>query len=205
MGKDKILDIAHISFLDMLRVSIQQIGPAATKGTLMRNTASVADKFDPIDFPSMDDFVASIENVGNPVTKIEGKAVHAGDGLFGLPNCPFGESISNYIEVFGNLPSEYAGFTEEYNRSGGITDKHRVGQGAGVSPFCSIHQPLRSMIANQITIGGKPIIIYQLGCKSGSGARGFAEKYIEETGISKDAVDKILDDNMCCYIVKIQD
>ncbi len=205
MQEGKILDIAHVSFLDMIRVSIAQTGAAATKGTLIRNTLSVAEKFDPVDFPTFDDFVSSIEGVSNPITAIEGKAVHKGNGLFGLPNCPFAQSIGNYKEVFKGMPDGYGELTDEYNKTGGVTDKYRVGNGAGVSPFCALHQPLRSALGGKITIGGKPVTIYQLGCKAGDGSKGLANKWIEEAGYSADEVSKVLDDNMCCYAVKVQE
>ena len=35
-GEQKILDIAHISFLDIIQALIAQAGPAVAKGTLMR-------------------------------------------------------------------------------------------------------------------------------------------------------------------------
>src|SRR5512140_1477569 len=82
-------------------------------------------------------------------------------------------------------------------------DQFRVGEGAGVSPFCSVHQPMRSAIAEKITIGGKKIIVYQLGCKSGGGKKGFADKWIAAAGADKAVVDKILDNHMCCYSLKI--
>jgi hypothetical protein len=62
---------------------------------------------------------------------------------------------------------------------------------------------MRSAIADKIQIGGKKIKIYQLGCKSGSGKKGFAEKWLTESGVSKDTVDKILDNHMCCYSLKV--
>jgi len=62
---------------------------------------------------------------------------------------------------------------------------------------------MRSAIAERITIGGKKIRVIQLGCKSGAGKKGFAEKWLAESGVSRDVVDKILDTNMCCYSMQI--
>jgi hypothetical protein len=64
---------------------------------------------------------------------------------------------------------------------------------------------MRSAIAERIKIGGKKIKVYQLGCKAGSGKKGFAEKWLAETGVTQDVVDKILDNHMCCYYVKVLD
>ena len=202
---EKILDIAHISFLGLIRLAIEQSGAAAAKGTLLRTAFSTANKFGAKDFPTFDDFVNSIESVQNAITSIEGKAVHLGDGLFGLPDCPFAQSIDSYKEVFDSLPEGYKEITNEFNKPGSQTDKLHVGNGAGVSPFCSVHQPLRSGLSEKITIGGKPIIIYQLGCKSGSGIKGFAEKYIKETGYTYNKIDEILNNHMCCYAIKVKE
>jgi hypothetical protein len=203
MAEGKILDIAHVSFLDMIKIMITLSGAASAKGTLIRNALKTADRIKEVDFASFEDYLASIENATNPITMIEARATHQGDFVFGLKNCPFGPSIKNYMEVFEKLPEGYADFTAEFNKTSNITDQYRVGEGAGVSPFCSVHQPMRSAFAERIRIGGKKIRIFQLGCKSGSGKKGFAEKWIKESGVSRDVVDKILDNHMCCYSLQI--
>ena len=204
MTKDNILDIAHISFLELIKSAIAQTGPAAAKGMLVRNAVAAGEKMAKVDFASMDEFVASIESVANPITKAEGKAVHIGNGLFGLPRCPFESSISSYKQVHGEMPEGFGELTDEINKEGGISEKYRIGMGAGVSPFCAVHQPLRSVLGGNITIGGKPIAIYQLGCKSGDGRKGLADKWIKATGFSADEVSKVLDNHMCCYAVVVE-
>jgi hypothetical protein len=203
MGDENILDIAHLSFLDMIKIMITMSGAASAKGTLIRNAIKTAEKMPEVDYPTFDDYLAAIENATNPITIIEGKATHAGDHVFGLKLCPFGPSIKNYTKVFEKLPEGFADFTAEFNKPSNITDQYRVGEGAGVSPFCAVHQPMRSAIAERITIGGKKIRVIQLGCKSGAGKKGFAEKWLAESGVSRDVVDKILDTNMCCYSMQI--
>jgi hypothetical protein len=64
---------------------------------------------------------------------------------------------------------------------------------------------MRSAIADRIKIGGKKIKIYQLGCKAGSGKKGFAEKWLAETGVTQAVVDKVLDNHMCCYYLRVLD
>jgi len=205
MSDDNILDIAHISFLDMIKVMITLSGAASAKGTLIRNAIKTAERIAEIDYPDFDAYLAAIEAATNPITVIEGKATHAGNFIFGLKNCPFGPSIRNYTKVFEKLPDGFADFTTEFNKPSNITDQFKVGEGAGVSPFCSVHQPMRSAIAEKIKIGGKKIRVIQLGCKSGGGKKGFAEKWLAETGVARDVVDKILDNHMCCYALKIMD
>lgn len=205
MSEGKILDIAHISFLDMIKVMITMSGAASAKGTLIRNAINTAEKIKEVDYPSFEEFLAAIENSTNPITQVEGKATHQGGFVFGLTNCPFGPSIKNYTGVFEKLPEGYADFTEEFNKPSKVTEIYRVGEGAGVSPFCSVHQPMRSAVAEKISIGGKKIKIYQLGCKAGSGKKGFADRWLAETGVSRELVDKTLDNHMCCYYLQIVD
>ncbi len=204
MGDEKILDIAHISFLDMIKVMITLSGAASAKGTLVRNALKTAEKISAVDYPTFDAYLAAIQNASNPITMIEGKASHQGRFIFGLKLCPFGPSIKNYTTVFEKLPDGFADFTAEFNKPSNVTDQYRVGEGAGVSPFCSVHQPMRSAIAEKITIGGKKIRIYQLGCKSGGGKKGFAHKWIMATGVPAQVVDKVLDSHMCCYCIQVE-
>ncbi len=200
-----ILDIAHISFLDMVKVMITLSGAANAKGTLIRNAIKTAERISEASYPSFDAYLAAIETASNPITMIEGKASHQGSHVFGLQLCPFGPSIKSYTAVFEKLPEGFAEFTAEFNRPSATTDQYRVGEGAGVSPFCSVHQPMRSAFAEKIRIGGKRIKIYQLGCKSAGGKKGFAEKWMREAGVAREVVDKVLDNHMCCYALKVLD
>jgi hypothetical protein len=204
MTQSKILDIAHISFLDTIRSLIAQSGPASAKGTLVRTAIKAGEGFDEVDFSSFDDFVKAIDSVDTPMARIEGKAVHLGDGLFGLPKCPFADSIANYKEVFKSLPDGYGELTKEFNKPGRVTGELEVGHGAGVSPFCSVHQPLRSTLGDKVTIGEKPIAVYQLGCKAGDGKKGLAEELIAKTDFTAEQVEAVLDDHMCCYAVTVE-
>ncbi len=205
MTKGKILDIAHISFLDMIKTIIKISGAASAKGVLIRNALATAEKTDVVEQNSLNDYIAAIEEATNPITRIEGKATHSGDMIFGLEKCPFETSIKNYKDVFKDMPEGYADFTAEFNKSSPITDKYRVGEGAGVSPFCSVHQPLRSALAEKIRIGGKKLSITQLGCKSAAGFMGLAEKWLKENDVDHGVVNNILENNMCCYQLKIVD
>jgi hypothetical protein len=197
-----ILDIAHVSFLDMIKVMITLSGAASAKGTLVRNAIKTAERIAEVDYPTFDAFLAAVENASNPITMIEGKATHEGNHVFGLALCPFGPSVKSYTTVFEKLPEGFADFTAEFNRPSPTTDQYRVGEGAGVSPFCSVHQPMRSAIAERIRIGGKRIRVYQLGCKSAGGKKGFAEKWIREAGVPREVVDRVLEKHMCCYVVR---
>lgn len=197
------IDIAHVAFLDMLREMIAVTGAAATKGTLIRIATKAGKQLQAIDFATWDDFLASVEAAANPMARVEGMAKHYGNGLFGLNACPFAGAIAGYKDAFGALPESYATVTGEFNKPGPGTDPLHVGQGAGVSPFCSVHQPLRAVAAQRITVGGKPLEVRQLGCKAASGAIGLAKRWLDEAGVAEDSVRRVLEENMCCYSVKV--
>lgn len=200
-----MVDISQIAFLDMLREMIAMAGPAATKGTLIRLATKAGKQLKPVAYASWQEFLAAVEAADNPIAQTEGVATHYGDGLFGLKACPFGAAIATYKGTFGALPESYASVTAEFNKPGPGTDPIRVGNGAGVSPFCSVHQPLRAAAAQQITVAGKPLSARQLGCKSAAGGVGLAKRWIEESGCTEDAVRKVLENNMCCYVVRTSD
>ena len=202
---NNIVDISQIAFLDMLREMIAMAGPAVTKGTLIRLATKAGKHLKAVAFNSWDDFLAAVETAMNPIAITEGPATHFGNGLFGLKACPFAGAISNYKNTFGSLPESYSLVTGEFNKPGPGTDSIRVGNGAGVSPFCSVHQPMRAAASQQITVGGKPLEAHQLGCKSAAGNLGFAQRWIGEGGWTEDAVRKVLESNMCCYAIKVRD
>ncbi|MCK5426105.1 MAG: hypothetical protein KAJ34_00295 [Thermodesulfovibrionia bacterium] len=49
------------------------------------------------------------------------------------------------------------------------------------------------------------IQICKLGCKIGSGEKGFADELIKAVEVPKDVIEKALDINMCCYYIKVLD
>jgi len=155
MSKEDVLDIAHVGFLEMIKALIGQSGAPSTKGTLIRIALAAADKVDNVDYPSIEDFLTAVENVETNISRIEGPAVHIGDGVFGLPKCPFADSIVNYKDVFKGMPEGFAEVTNEFNREGIVTDKFRVGSGAGVSPFCAIINPSAVPLATGSPLGGR--------------------------------------------------
>jgi hypothetical protein len=205
MSAKNSYDAGHFSFLELIRVLHSTAGPAFAKGALVRTGMGAAANTPVIRFDTFEQFLGSIDAAENPIAQFEGKARHYGDGLFGLPACPFARSIQTYTGVTGGLPKEYKEVTDEMNKPSAITAKLRVGQGAAVSPFCAVHQPIRSELGKRVEIGGKPLRVIQLGCKSGGGHKGLADPLIEEAGVAREKVDQILDENMCCYCVRIEE
>jgi len=201
----KAYDAGHVSFLELIKVITTIAGAEFAKGTLIKTGTSSAKQFKQQDYPNWEAFIKALESKECPVAQFEGTARHYGDGVFGLPACPFASSIKTYTSVTGGLPQDYKSVTKELNKDSTITSNLRIGNGAAVSPFCGVHQSIRSALGSQLTIGGKKVTVYQLGCKSGSGVKGIAEGYCKTAMVAASKVEEVLDDNMCCYKVAIED
>lgn len=192
-------DAAHFSFLELIRAFNDLAGPVAAKIALLRIATQAASEVPTQAFATIADFVESAAEMDNPISQFEGQAHYYGEGVFGLPQCPFAPSIASYKRIKRLLPEEYTEITASLNRPSAGAESLRIGEGAAVSPFCGVHQPIRSALGQRITIGGSPLKIYQLGCKSDAGHKGLAERWIAEANVDRRLVDTILDDNMCCY------
>lgn len=190
-------DIAHVAFLDMIHALVLQLGPAFSKGTMMRAALTTAENLGAIVFAGWDDFLQAVEEMHTPYAEIEGPAEYLGDRMFGLPACPFARSLENYKKVFSSLPTVYEQMTDDLNRPDPGSIKYRTGHGAAVNPFCTIHQTLRSAL--RVGIGETTAVVYQLGCRSTTGTVGYAERWIAEGGFSRNAVERALARYMCCY------
>jgi hypothetical protein len=198
------LDIAHLAFLESIRESIINMGGAAAKGNLIRLAGSISRQLPEVEYESLDAWEAALKARTHPMARVEGIAVRDGN-LFILPACPFAPSIKTYEDLFQRLPEEYAQIVEEYNKPGKYTADIHVGYGSGVSPFCAIHQPLRSDIGQRIKVGNKRIQVVQLGSKAADGKKAVARELCQFAGVSQEIVEKHLDSGMCVYAVMICD
>ncbi len=199
----KFVDIGHVSLIELIRQMSESTGASSTKGTLIRLAINIANEFSESDFRDMDEYINSLNNGSeNPINAVEKDIEHLGNGLFGIKVCPFSGTIRSFLSVFSGLPANFKEFTEEYNKPGPATRALRVGEGSGVSPFCAIHQPFRSAVAERVKIGGQPARVYQLGCKSASGEKAVSEHWCKEVGVSPQEVEKILDEYVCCYAIR---
>ena len=196
-------DAGHLSLLELIRVMSEIAGAPFAAGALVKTGLGIAKRAEIMEFPTFQAFLESVEAGANVVASFEGAARYYGEGVFGLPVCPFAESVRTYQEYGGTLPTEYSAVTDSLNRPSAISEKLRVGHGASVSPFCGVHQPIRSALAEKIRVEGKPVVVYQLGCKSGAGRRSIAEQFVRQAGVDRQVVDKVLDENMCCYCARV--
>lgn len=206
MNESKSLDAGHFSLLEMIKVIYTISGPGNAKGTLIRTGIATAEECKEVAFDAIDDYVRSIDELANPIAQFEGQARHYGDGVYGLPLCPFARSISTFTSVAGKLPAEYVEVTEKLNEPSGMTDQLRIGAGAAVSPFCGVHQTVRSKLGStRVKVGGKSLVVTQLGCKAASGKKGISQRLCEDACVPTNQVAEILDANMCCYKVRVEE
>jgi len=197
-------DAGHFSFLELLRALNKLAGPGVARIMLLKIGMQAALEVPEREYATLEEFIESIKEMDNPISQFEGEAEYYGDGIFGLPKCPFTKSVASYKSVKGQLPEDYDEITATLNQSSASSDLLRIAEGASVSPFCGVHQPIRSSLGGRIKIGGQQLKIYQLGCKSGSGKKGLSRRWIEETQADPDIVDRILDNNMCCYCFRFE-
>ncbi len=199
------VDLSHLVFIDLIRNVVQNAGAKVAKGNLMRIALNTGSQVEKKDFPTFADFVRALDADENPLTRLEGKAVHLGSGVFGLRNCPFGQLAATYQNFFSTGLHGFEQLTDEYNAPSKIAGEHKVGLGAGVGPFCIFHQPLRSQAAGNLTIAGQPIEIFQLACRRTDDKIGYADALIAEFGCSRESIEKIMEEYMCCYGIRMKD
>jgi hypothetical protein len=199
----RFLDIAHLVFLEMLESYLEHAGPNEVNRFLVKTAIKTAETFPPVDFKSMEDLVEGIEELRNPIARIEGRAEYLGDGLFGLPRCPFADTYRTYKAQYRELSPKLTAIQDVFNRPGEVTSKLAVGHGAGVCPFCCAHQPMRAALAARISVGGKPIRLVQLACKGADGKRAFAEEFITKLERTHEQIDHVLDTFVCCYAITV--
>lgn len=200
MEEHRYLDVTHIFFLELIQRSLRDGGAVAATDLLMKTAIDVAERFPPQDFASIEEFSGAIEDLVNPIARCEGRAERIEGGVFALERCPFSASVRSYQSTKGDVPALQE-ITDEFNRPGPLREEFHVGHGAAVCAFCVVHQTLRCALARRITIGGKPIRVYQLGCKTFGGAKAFADRFIAEAGVDRERVVAILDNHTCCYAV----
>jgi len=203
IGAPRSLDIGQLMFLEMLEASIGSLGPAAVTRMLVQVAVRTAQRFAPLDFASLEHYVDAIEDLQNPIARVEGRAEHLGGGLFGLRRCPFANAYRSYRGLFEPTVPRLSALQEAFNRATELTRQHAIGHGSAVCPFCCAHQPLRALVAQRLTIGGRPLTLRQLACRSITGHRGFADEFIRAAHRSRDEVNAVLDEYVCCYALEV--
>ena len=190
-------------FLENTAEAIQNRGIAVTKGELFRRAKNAGSRLPLQEFASAEELIKAINEGQSAFTRIEGIAQHQGNHIFALKTCAFAYAMKNYTSRLGIVDHDFQSILDEYNKPNPLNDQFKLGEGSAINVFCCIHQALRSIIGSKHRVQQQPVSIYILGCKSLEGKKGFAKKYIEAAGVTQEKIDKILDENMCCYWLKI--
>lgn len=197
-------EAGHVSFLEILTALHHTAGAEFVTGALIKSGISAARHAAEREFETIEEFIESIDELDNPIAQLEGAARHYGNGLFGLPECPFAAAIEAQSAADTALTDPYRDITAAMNKPTALSDQIRVGRGAVVSPFCALHQPLRSALGERIRVAGRALCIYQLACRSANGASGLADHWIQHTGFDRRLIEQVLIENMCCYCIRFE-
>lgn len=115
----------------------------------------------------------------NSLEALQGPANEIKDGVFIQKECPFGDALELYIEMYGSVPEALKKLAEYANKHGS----------AWVSAFCGVHQNIRKTI-DEDTI--------HIACKARDGSIHYADNDI----ITEDEAREILKKAVCIYVVK---
>ena len=199
---NKKLDIAHIFFLELLRDFKNNLGvPLATR-QLLRKTVSLAQNLPRIDFPNKNIFWEAIRKEETNLHLWEDKLEICKNNIIAAPKCTFRNAIDNYLKLWGGMPTEYAEITEEFNKTSTISSILKIGQGSACSPFCLIHQALRSIAVKKIYIASEPLNLVMLGSKLSNVDLAISYEYLAEEGIKPAHIKTLLQKNICCFLIK---
>jgi hypothetical protein len=195
------LDIAHIFFLELLRDYKNNLGAALAVRQMIHRAAIFARDLPRQDFTDWDHFLNELQKQNTVLNFWEPELKLYDRHIIATPSCPFGAAIHEYTQIMGGLPNEYAEITEEFNRSTPLNRHMMIGHGSASSPFCAIHQPLRSLAAEKIFVGGQPLQIVALGSKAESDWA-LAYEYIGEEKLFPEKIKSLLNENLCCFLIK---
>ncbi len=181
--------------LHLLQTITELMGPEMAKGTLERVGEVIAEKLLQkfgTDSLHISDLKELTKNA-NPLKFFDDTLDTQGDKLFVIEKCPFIREIKDFLEINKEIPPLLSEIVEIYNREG---------KGYAVSPFCIIHQTLRSKLASEIKITGRDVEFLQLGCKALSGKIKLADQNIKKIGSSDVAVQDFLKSKICCFSIQ---
>ncbi len=189
---DKTLNIFS---LYLLQTITELMGPEMAKGSLERVGEAIAEKLLQ-KFGSDSLHVADLKDLAktqNPLKFFDDTLEAKGDQVYVIERCPFIREVRDFLEVNKEMPPLLSEIVEIYNREG---------LGYAVSPFCIIHQTLRTRLVRDIKAGGKDVEFLQLGCKALSGKLKLADQNIKKVGSSDATVQDFLKNRSCCYGIK---
>jgi len=155
---------------------------------------NIASELDLKDYENIEKFLEEHDKGKSPLDTLEGQADRDGNILI-LKNCPMTKLLSDVMKD-GRLPDFYQQIVDKY------LDIYKT-KGAILHPFCIVHQVIRSIVGEHIKVGGKPIKVYQIACRSmSSGKVVFATEGTSRVELDKDQIVKKIEGKACMYIIK---
>lgn len=145
------------------------------------------------DYESIEAFLEDHAKGGSPFVVLEGEADRDGN-IVVLRNCPMTAILSS-VMVDGKLPEFYQNIVDKY------TAIHKT-KGAILHPFCIVHQVIRETVGEHVKVGGKPMKVSQVACRSvNSGKVVYATEGTKKVAMEKPEIDKKIKGKACMYLV----
>lgn len=166
---------------------------------IMKVGKKITDEIGHKDYDSIEQFIAEINAGTSPLFLLdkETDADVKGSGLnvFSVRKCP----IAPLMEEMKNSGNAHNGLVSTSLNGFQIREgeSHQF-----IDLGCYIMQQLRQMLISSITIKGEPILNYiHLACQRDEKQVTYSEGDVEAIGISKDLLEKMLNDHHCVYAV----
>lgn len=161
-------------------VSVRLIGDTLTK---------LGQSFPEEHYVDEKEFFSAIEKGEAGISKLESNPIHQGKDIYATEECPFKATVN---ELHERNRESFAALTEKYRKN--YPDR------AIVHPFCASHQNVRKLILEKTHIGGKPIHIETLVCRSKTlGDIRYDARAIGLSGLDECRAEKLLGNNACLY------
>lgn len=156
---------------------------------------SIASELELKDYEGMEWFFEEHDKGDSPFDVLEGKADREGNVLV-LKDCPMTRMLKS-VMIDGKLPEFYQKIVDKY------TEIYKS-KGAILHPFCIVHQVIRATVGEHIKVGGKPVKVYQVACRSmTSGKVVYAKEGTDRVEMSKEDIDEKIEGKACMYLLKI--
>lgn len=140
-----------------------------------------------------------IVSIGKKMGEKEGPGLEGAreDGINFMPICPFANELISYVEMEGELPTQFMDIIKNTNKR--AAESNAGWEFPAISQiFCILHHSYRK---HRAEMAGNTIL--HLGCKSPfSSTVAYNDKAIEKAGMSREDVDKVLEKSVCVFKVE---
>ena len=162
---------------------------------LQQYAKAIASDIQVKDYDTMEQFIEDHRKGKSPFDLLEGLSDRIDDVMV-LKQCPM-TGLLKALSTDGKLPDFYQQIVDKF------VSMHK-NKGAILHPFCIVHQVIRAAIGEHVKIGGKPVRVYQIACRSmSSGKVVFANEGTTKVALSEDDILKKIDGKACMYLLKV--